>query len=75
MFKMVLDLESRWFFAAPLRLLRAAAQYGRFAWLSGCGIAAQFRDLRSNGGRLLWLAMLPLGALLCSRDRRQFPAG
>lgn len=75
MFKMVLDLESRWFFAAPLRLLRAAAQYGRFAWLSGCGIAAQFSDLRSNGGRLLWLAMLPLGALLCSRDRRQFPAG
>jgi hypothetical protein len=75
MFKMVLDLESRWFFTAPLRLLRAAAQYGRFAWLSGCGVAAQFRGLRSGSGRLLWLMMLPLGALLFRRDRWQFPAG
>jgi len=73
MFKMVLDLESGWFFAAPLRLLRAAAQYTRFAWLSGLDLAKQFQGLQSTGGRLLWLAMFPAGTLLFQRDRRQFP--
>lgn len=73
MFKMVLDLESGWFFTAPLRLLRAAVQYSRFAFLSGAGVAAQFRALKSLGGRLLWLAAMPVGALLWRRDRARFP--
>ncbi len=73
MFKMVLDLESGWFFTAPLRLLRAAVQYSRFAFLSGVGVGAQFRDLKSLGGRLLWLAALPVGGILRLRDCRRFP--
>ncbi len=73
MFKMVLDLESGWFFTAPLRLLRAAAQYSRFAFLRGLGLAAQFRGLKSFGGRLLWLAALPVGYVLWRRDCRRFP--
>lgn len=73
MFKMVLDLESGWFFTAPLRLLRAAVQYSRFAFLSGVGLARQFRDLRSLGGRLLWLTAVPVGSVLWLRDRAQFP--
>jgi glycosyltransferase involved in cell wall biosynthesis len=72
MFKMVLDLESAWFFVAPFRLLRAAAQYSRFAFLSGEVIAEQFRALRYFGGRMLWLLMFPLGALLFWRDRSRF---
>jgi len=72
MFKGVLDLESSWFFIAPLRLLRAAAQYSRFALLSGVGIIRQLRELKSNGGRLLWLAALPLGLALWLRDCLQF---
>jgi glycosyltransferase involved in cell wall biosynthesis len=73
MFKMVLDLESGWFFTAPLRLLRAAVQYSRFAWLSGVGLTTQFMDLRSAGGRLLWLMALPGGWGLWLRDCAQFP--
>ncbi len=73
MFKMVLDLESGWFFIAPLRLLRAATQYSRFAWLSGVGLMRQFRELKSAGGRLLWLLTLPSGWGMWLRDCAQFP--
>ncbi len=73
MFKTVLDLESGWFFSAPLRLLRAAVQYSRFAWLSGRGLARQFFELNSLGGRLLWLMALPGGWWLWLRDCAQFP--
>lgn len=73
MFKMVLDLESGWFFAAPLRLLRAAAQHSRFAFLSGVGFVQQFSKLQLNSGRLLWLATLPLGLGLWLRDQQRFP--
>lgn len=73
MFQMVLDLESRWFFTAPLRLLRAAVQYSRFAFLSGVGVISQFRALHSLGGRLLWLAALPAGVILWRRDCLRFP--
>ena len=73
MFKMVLDLESGWFFHAPLRLLRAAVQSIRFSLLSGVGLLRQFRELQSAGGRLLWLAAWPLGVGLWLRDGRRFP--
>lgn len=73
MFKMVLDLESGWFFTAPLRLMRAAAQYGRFAFLTGTGIARQPLELRSTGARALWLATLPIAATLWLRDATLFP--
>ena len=73
MFKMVLDLESGWFFTAPPRLLRAAVQYSRFAFLSGVGMVPQFHTLKSLGGRLLWLAGMPLGFLLWRRDCLRFP--
>lgn len=73
MFKMVLDLESGWFWTAPLRLLRAAAQYSRFALLRGIGFGSQFWALKSFGGRLLWLAAMPVGYLLWRRDCRRFP--
>lgn len=72
MFKMVLDCESGWFFTAPLRLLRAAVQYSRFAFLSGAGMGAQFRELNSLGGRLLWLAGAPVGFMLWRRDCVRF---
>lgn len=75
MFKMVLDLECDWFTLAPLRLLRAAAQYSRFSWLCGIGIRQQFASLASSAGRLLWLAMLPAGWGMCLRDRQCFPSG
>ncbi|MDP1586186.1 MAG: glycosyltransferase family A protein [Prosthecobacter sp.] len=73
MFKMVLDLESGWFFTAPLRLLRAAAQSVRFSLLSGVGLPRQFCELQSVGARLLWLAASPLGVGLWLRDGRRFP--
>ena len=68
MFQMVLNLEARWFRHAPLRLLRAAAQYVRFSLLSGVDLPGQWRALRSAGPRLLWLAAAPLGYALWLRD-------
>ncbi|MBL9130806.1 MAG: hypothetical protein JNG86_06380 [Verrucomicrobiaceae bacterium] len=65
----VLDLESGWFFSAPLRLLRAAALYTRFSLHTGVSIPRQFRDLKSWGGRLLWLAALPVGLAVWLRDQ------
>ena len=73
MFKMVLDLESGWFFTAPIRLMRAAIQYGRFAFLTGMGVVRQRLDLNSPGGRLLWLMALPCAAALWLRDTALFP--
>lgn len=73
MFQMVLNLESGWFFTAPLRLLRAAMQYSRFAFLSSVGVMRQFGDVQSLGGRLLWLLTLPGGWGMWLRDCAQFP--
>lgn len=73
MFKMVLDLESGWFFAAPLRLLRAAAQYSRFAFLSGIGLVQQFCELECVDGQMLWFTALPMGFILWRRDCVRFP--
>ncbi len=73
MFKMVLDLESGWFFTAPLRLLRAAVQYGRFAFLNGTGLPRQLVDLGTPGGRVLWAVALPVAAALWLRDATLFP--
>lgn len=73
MFKMVLDLESGWFFNAPFRLLRAAVQYGRFAFLSGRSVTRQPQELNTSGGRALWLAALPVAAALWLRDSALFP--
>ncbi len=75
MFQMVLNNETRWFFRAPVRLLRAAAQFTRFSRLSGRGWHQQWQDLSGAGPRLLWLASLPLAGalLLCDswRDRQK----
>lgn len=65
----VLDMESGWFLTAPLRLLRAAALYARFSFHAGAGIGRQFGELKTLGGKLLWLTALPLGTALWSRDR------
>lgn len=65
----VLDLECGWFFTAPLRLLRAAALYVRFSLHTGVGLIGQFADLKTWGGKLLWLAGFPLGFALWIRDR------
>lgn len=73
MFKMVLDLESGWFFLAPLRLLRAAVQYGRFAFLTGMGVLKQRLELNTPGGRLLWMMALPCATALWMRDSALFP--
>ncbi len=68
MFQMVVNNEAGWCARAPLRLLRAAAQFARFSWLSDRGFTQQWRDLQGPGPRLLWLAALPLAAALRLRD-------
>jgi glycosyltransferase involved in cell wall biosynthesis len=72
MFKGVLDLETRFFWAAPARLLRGAAQYSRFCFLLGISPLRQFSDLKTNSGRLLCFIGLLLGLLLSLRDRTRF---
>lgn len=69
MFQMVLNNEAGWALVAPIRLLRAAAQYARFSALSGHGLARQWEGLTSAGGRLHWLMGLPIAGFLLTRDR------
>lgn len=74
MFQMVLNHEATYFTRAPSRLLRAAAQYTRFASHSGMGLRSQWQNLTSTPARLLWLTALPLATTLLLRDRlRQSP--
>ena len=73
MFQMVLNHESRWFATAPARLLRAAAQFSRFSFHSGLGLASQWQALHGLGPRLLWLAGLPIALLLLGRDAWRQP--
>lgn len=68
MFQMVLNNEAGWCARAPLRLLRAAAQFTRFSWLSGRGLREQWQDLQGPLPRLLWLTALPVAAALRVRD-------
>jgi glycosyltransferase involved in cell wall biosynthesis len=76
MFQMVLNHEARYFRRAPLRLLRAAAQYTRFASHSGNGLRQQWQSLTRISARLLWFATLPVAAVLLARDGlRQRPLG
>lgn len=75
MFQMVLNHEVGYFRRAPLRLLRAAAQYTRFASHSGSGPLRQWQELTRWSARLLWLVTLPLASFLLARDRlRQRPS-
>ena len=69
MFQMVLNHEATYFTRAPSRLLRAAAQYTRFATHSGMGLRSQWQNLTRTPARLLWLTALPLAATLLLRDR------
>lgn len=69
MFGMVLNLEAGYFRHAPLRLLRVAAQFGRFSLLHGVGLREQWRGLRQGLPRLLWLLALPIVLGLRLRDK------
>jgi len=69
MFQMVLNHEANWATVAPLRLLRAAAQYARFAAHSGQGLVAQWKGLTGPGARALWAVGLPVAAAMVLRDR------
>jgi glycosyltransferase involved in cell wall biosynthesis len=68
MFQMVLNHEARWATVAPHRLLRAAAQYARFAAHSGQGLLAQWKALRPPTAKALWIIGLPFALALLLRD-------
>jgi len=48
---------------APVAFLRSAAHFSRFSFHLGVGVAAQYREMPSARGRLLWALALPLGWL------------
>jgi glycosyltransferase involved in cell wall biosynthesis len=75
MFGMVLNLEAKYVNVAPLRLLRVAVQFARFSFHHGCGLWAQWSELRGWLPRLLWLAGVLPGAVLYARDRLRARAG
>jgi len=69
MYQMVLNMESKFFRAAPLKLLRVAALYARFSQHCGAGFSAQWQGLRGLRPRFLWLIARPLGSILYLKDR------
>ncbi len=57
---------------APLKLLlKHYANYARFSFHFGTGVAAQVSEVRSKA---LWAATFPLGYLLYGRDKRRIKA-
>jgi glycosyltransferase involved in cell wall biosynthesis len=63
------------FGVAPLHFFLSAVRFSRFSFFKGDGMVKQMRMLRPALARMLWLAGLPLGALLWMRDRiRDRPA-
>jgi len=52
---------------APVQFFLSAAHYARFSFHLGASIAAQFREIESAGGRLLWSLAVPAGWVLPTR--------
>jgi len=71
MYQMVLNLESSYVFAAPIKLYKVAGLYSRFSQHCCIGFLTQFQGLRGLLPKLLWLLAAPVGTLLYLRDRRR----
>ena len=54
---------------APKAFLKASANYSRFCFHSGMRLKQQADQIQHAGGRLLWLAGLPVGYAAYRRDR------
>lgn len=67
--KYCLEEEISWFFHSPLSFLRSCVHYSRFSMHQGKGVFAQWRELSSWAGRILFLLGFPLGLFLLLRDR------
>jgi glycosyltransferase involved in cell wall biosynthesis len=65
----MLNDDLKWFRYAPGTFFLKAAKYARSAFHAGTSAVGQFRELRSPGARLLWLAALPLGFVIYLAER------
>lgn len=73
-FQAILNNETGWFWRAPVRLFRAAVQYGRFASLCGVTAGGQLAGLAGLPQRLLWLVGQPVARLKIWLDKRRHAA-
>lgn len=69
----ILNDQSGMFAAAPVHFLLSAVRFSRFSFFIGHGPVRQLRTLRSPLAKLLWVAGMPVGALLWLRDRLRAP--
>jgi hypothetical protein len=67
----VLNEHLDYFRHAPLQLFASAAHYARFSFHLGTPIAAQFADIETARGRLLWSLAIPVGWMVYRRDVRR----
>jgi glycosyltransferase involved in cell wall biosynthesis len=67
--RFVIDTHLRWFRFQPGRFLRAGMNYVRFSTVVGRGLRHQATDLRSRGGKALWLACVPAGVARALLDK------
>jgi glycosyltransferase involved in cell wall biosynthesis len=65
----MLSHQLQWFRFDPLWFLRTMVHYSRFSFHAGKGIRGQWRGVHGKAGRLMWLAGIPLGAIVYFRDR------
>lgn len=59
----VLNEELDWFKVAPMKLFRSGINYSRNSFHIGMPILDQAREIKTRGGRVLWVTGLPLGYL------------
>ena len=67
-YESVLNQDMVWFKIVPGEFLRAAGNYTRYAFHTGCSIGKQVGGLTNIRARLLWLLMLPVGYMFYLRD-------
>jgi glycosyltransferase involved in cell wall biosynthesis len=67
-YRSLLNNGLKWLRYAPREFAMAAVLFTYYSLLSGTGLTAQFRALRS-AARLLWLAVLPASLYKFARDR------
>ena len=65
----ILNKDIDYFRFAPLFFVRYAINYSRSCFNLKIGIKEQFINLNSRLGKLLWLLTIPLGYILCLKDR------
>jgi glycosyltransferase involved in cell wall biosynthesis len=67
----ILNYSCRFFLKAPKIFLATAAHYTKMSFAVKIGLRKQYADIKTTGGRIVWLLTLPAGWLLYAKENRK----